>query len=262
MTEPAVFAPGLFSGRTALVSGGGSGIGLAIARELGGLGAQVVVAGRTVETLEKAVAELRRDGIDAAAHPVNIRREDEVATLFAALGERFGGIDILVNNAGGQFAAAPLDISANGFRAVVDLNLNGTWHMTRAFAAAAVAAGRGGKVVNIVLSLFNGLPQMVHAGAARAGVINMTKSLAVAWGRHGITVNAVAPGTIDTAALAQYDQAALQADVRRLPIKRMGGAREVALAVAYLASPAADYVTGTTLIVDGGEHLMGAVPEA
>ncbi|MEX1204545.1 MAG: SDR family oxidoreductase, partial [Dongiaceae bacterium] len=175
---------------------------------------------------------------------------------------RFGGIDILVNNAGGQFAAAPLDISANGFRAVVDLNLNGTWHMTRAFGAAAVAAGRGGKVVNIVLSLFNGLPQMVHAGAARAGVINMTKSLAVAWGRHGITVNAVAPGTIDTAALAQYDQAALQADVRRLPIKRMGGAREVALAVAYLASPAADYVTGTTLIVDGGEHLMGAVPEA
>ncbi|HLB80361.1 MAG TPA: SDR family NAD(P)-dependent oxidoreductase, partial [Dongiaceae bacterium] len=98
MTEPAVFAPGLLVGRTALVSGGGSGIGLAIARELGGLGARVVVAGRTVETLEKAVAELRRDGIDAAAHPVNIRREDEVAALFAAMGERFGAIDILVNN--------------------------------------------------------------------------------------------------------------------------------------------------------------------
>jgi NAD(P)-dependent dehydrogenase (short-subunit alcohol dehydrogenase family) len=97
-------------------------------------------------------------------------------------------------------------------------------------------------------------------GAGRR--INMTKSLAVAWGRHGITVNAVAPGTIDTAALAQYDLEALRAEVRRQPIKRMGGAREVALAVAYLASPAADYVTGTTLIVDGGEHMMGAVPEA
>src|SRR3990172_6239152 len=168
MTEPAVFAPGLLAGRTALVSGGGTGIGLAIARELGGLGARVVVAGRTVETLEKAVAELRRDGIDAAAHPVNIRREDEVAALFAAMGERFGAIDILVNNAGGQFAAAPLDISANGFRAVVDLNLNGTWHMTRAFGAAAVAAGRGGKVVNIVLSLFSGLPPKGPARGGRA----------------------------------------------------------------------------------------------
>jgi citronellol/citronellal dehydrogenase len=144
----------------------------------------------------------------------------------------------------------------------VDLNLNGTWLASQAFAKAAVAAGRPGRIVNIVLSAFTGAPQMAHSGAARAGVINLTKSLAVAGGRHGITVNAVAPGTIDTPALAQYDALEREAELRRLPIKRMGTAREVALAVVYLVSPAGDYVTGTTVIVDGGDHLMGAVREA
>jgi peroxisomal trans-2-enoyl-CoA reductase len=267
MTHKPIFAPGLLAGRTALVTGGGTGIGFAIAEELGGLGARLVLAARTAERLDKAVGRLRDAGIEATAEPVNIRREEEVAALFDRIVDRFGAPDILINNAGGQFAAPALDISANGFRAVVDLNLNGTWHMSRAFAARRIAAGTadaqpGGRIVNIVLSLFNGLPHMVHAGAARAGVINMTKSLALEWGRYHITVNSIAPGTIDTPALAQYDMEALQDSVRRLPIKRMGAPREIALAVAYLVSPAGDYVTGTTLIVDGGEHMMGAVREA
>lgn len=262
MDPPSIFAPGLLAGRTALVTGGGTGIGLAIAGELGRLGARVVLAARTLERLDEAAAGLRAAGIAAEAERVNIRAEGEVEALFDRLAGRGLAIDFLVNNAGGQFAAEALDITPNGFRAVVDLNLTGTWLMTRAFAARAIAAGRGGRVVNIVLSLFTGLPHMAHAGAARAGVINLTKSLATAWGRHGIAVNCVAPGTIDTPALAQYDRAAMEAEIRRLPIKRIGRPEEIAFAVAYLLSPAGDYVTGTTLVVDGGEHLIGAVAEA
>lgn len=262
MNEPDIFAPGLLVGRTALVTGGATGIGLAIARELGRLGARIVIAARNEERLEAAAAALRERGIEVHAQPVNIRREDEVEALFQAIDQHVGLPDILVNNAGGQFAAPALDITPNGFRAVVDLNLNGTWLMSKAFAARAVATGQGGRIVNIVLSLFSGTPGMVHSGAARAGVINMTKTLAVEWGRHGITVNAIAPGTIDTEGLLQYDMAALEREMQRLPIKRMGTAREVALAVVYLVSPAGDYLTGTTLVVDGGDHLMGAAVEA
>jgi NAD(P)-dependent dehydrogenase (short-subunit alcohol dehydrogenase family) len=262
MTEPEIFAPNLLAGRTALVTGGATGIGLAIARELGGLGARIVIAARQVDRLEAAATALRERGIEVYAHPVNIRREDEVEALFHAVDQHVGLPDILVNNAGGQFAAPALDISPNGFRAVVDLNLNGTWLMSKAFAARAVAAGQPGRIVNIVLSLFSGTPGMVHSGAARAGVINMTKTLAVEWGRHGITVNAIAPGTIDTEGLAQYDVAEMEAGVERQPIKRMGSAREVALAAAYLVSPAGDFITGTTIIVDGGDHLMGAAASA
>ena len=262
MNEPEIFAPGLLAGRTALVTGGGTGIGLAIARELGGLGARIVIAARDRDRLDAAAVALRERGIDVYAHPVNIRREEDVEALFHAIDQHVGPPDILVNNAGGQFAAPALDITPNGFRAVVDLNLNGTWLMSRAFAGRAIASGQGGRIVNIVLSLFNGTPGMVHSGAARAGVINMTKTLAGEWGRHGINVNAVAPGTIDTEGLRQYDMAAIEREMQRLPIKRMGTAREVALAVAYLVSPAGDYITGTTLILDGGDHLMGAAAEA
>lgn len=255
MAEQAIFAPDLFRGQTALVTGGGTGIGFAIARELGRLGAKVVLAARTLEALEKAVARLRDQAVDAHLHPVNIRKEDEVAALFDALEKNHGLPDILINNAGGQFESPALEISANGFRAVIDLNLNGTWHMTSAFAKRAVAKERGGRIVNIVLVTGRGTPGMVHGGASRAGVINMTRTLAREWAPFGITVNAIAPGTIETEGLAQYDPARLEADIARLPIKRMGSPREVALAAAYLVSPAGDYVTGTTLLVDGGEHL-------
>jgi NAD(P)-dependent dehydrogenase (short-subunit alcohol dehydrogenase family) len=261
-TPSAIFREGLLAGRTALVTGGGTGIGFSIARELGGLGARVTIAARNAERLVAAATELAQAGIAARAETVNIRKEDEVAALMDRLAAAGWRPDILVNNAGGQFHAEPFAISANGFRAVVDLNLNGTWHMTKAFAERLVAAGQGGKVVNIVLSLFQGLPGAAHAGAARAGVVNLTKSLALAWARHGITVNAVAPGTIDTSALAQYDAAEIDADIRRLPIKRLGRAQEVAQAVAFLVSPAGDYMTGTTLVLDGGEHLIGPVPAA
>jgi len=257
-----IFRAGLLAGRTALVTGGGTGIGLAIATELARLGARVVLAARERPRLEAAAGRIVAAGGNARAETVNIRKEAEIAALFERLTAAGWIPDILVNNAGGQFHAEPTAISPNGFRAVVDLNLNGTWLVTHAFAKHLLDAKRGGSIVNIVLSLFQGLPGSAHAGAARAGVINLTKSLAIAWGPRGITINSIAPGTIDTPALANYDAAEMADDIKRLPIKRMGRPEEIAAAAAFLVSPAGAYITGTTLIVDGGEHLLGPVREA
>ncbi|HLR62393.1 MAG TPA: SDR family oxidoreductase [Lentibacillus sp.] len=258
MEHENIFAPQLFAGKSALITGGGTGIGLTIARLLGSLGAHVMLVGRTKETLEQAVSDLQAENIHADFIPANIRAEQEVAELFEAVSGRWGGCDFLVNNAGGQFAAPALDISANGFRSVIDLNLQGTWQMSTAFAHMVIGHGSPGRIVNIVLCLKSGIPGMVHAGAARAGVLNMTKTLAYEWGKYGITINAIAPGTIATAGLNQYDNNKIQKSVGRLPIARFGTADEVAASAAYLLSPAGSYMTGTTLEVDGGEHLLGA----
>jgi NAD(P)-dependent dehydrogenase (short-subunit alcohol dehydrogenase family) len=255
-----IFATGLMRGRTALITGGGTGIGLAIAHALGELGASVIIAGRRREVLDAAAGELAASGFDVTAHQVNVRDEDAVARLFETLASAGRLPDILVNNAGGQFSARALDITANGFRAVVDLNLTGTWLMSQAFARRAAAHGRGGRIINIVLSIESGAPMYAHGAAARAGVINLTKTLAIEWAPHGVLVNSVAPGTICTEALAQYDRAELDAGVAALPLKRMGETRDVAQAVVFLASSGGDYITGTTLFVDGGKHLAQPIP--
>ena len=253
-----VFRAGLFEGRTALVTGGGSGIGFAIAEYLGELGARLVLMGRTPERLDDAVARLGQAGITALARPGNIRDEGEVAAVFAGL-EADGALpDILVNNAGGQFSAEALDISANGFRSVTDLNLNGTWHMTSAFGQMAKRLGRGGSVVNIVLAAARGLPGYVHGAAARAGVINMTMTLAIEWAPLGIRINCIAPGSVDTEALAQYGADAPSRWAKHIPLQRLGEPREVAAAVAFLAGPAGDYITGVTLPLDGGSDIRRA----
>jgi len=208
-----VFAPGLFRGKLALITGGGTGIGFATARELGSLGARVVIAARDFARLEQAAAALKAEGIEAHAHAVNIRDENEVGALFEAVVDQHGLPDILVNNAGGQFEAPAVEISANGFRAVVDLNLNGTWHMSSAFGRRLLEAGKPGDIVNIAIVVNNGAPGYAHAAAARAGVINLTKTLAREWGKSGIRVNAIAGGTIDTPGLDQYDRATLDAAI-------------------------------------------------
>lgn len=257
MNDLPVFAPNLLSGKLALITGGGTGIGFATARELGSLGARVILAARDLERLQKAADVLSAQGIEAHAHAVNIRDESQVEALFAAIVDQHGLPDILVNNSGGQFESPAVKISANGFRAVVDLNLNGTWHMTSAFGRRLLDAGKPGDIVNIAIVVNNGAPGYAHAAAARAGVINLTKTLAREWGDAGIRINAIAGGTIDTAGLEQYDRATLDAAIEKLPIARAGTAREMALAVVYLVSPAGAYTTGFTLQVDGGEHMGG-----
>jgi len=255
-----IFAANLFAGKTALITGGGTGIGYAIAEQLGKLGAHIIIAARTVDTLKAAQQRLQADAISCEIVELNIRDADAVADLFEQLKNQNKLPDIVVNNAGGQFEAKAVDISANGFRSVIDLNLNGTWYMSSNAGKCWIESGIQGSIVNIVLCCENGLPNMVHAGAARAGVINMTKSLATEWGAHNIRVNAIAPGTIKTSGLDQYDQASLLKSVSKLPIARMGTPEEIAQATVYLCSSAASYITGTVLQVDGGEHLAVSGP--
>jgi NAD(P)-dependent dehydrogenase (short-subunit alcohol dehydrogenase family) len=258
---PEVLRPGLFAGRTALVTGGGSGIGRVIARRFGALGARVVVAGRHQETLEQTRAEIEAAGGACLAHATDIRQVEQVDALVATALARFGRLDFLVNNAGGQFPARPSEISDRGWRAVVDLNLNGTWNMLSRVGPHLLAQ-RFGAVVNVVhVYVFGrGAPTFAHSGAARAGVVNLTRTLAAYWARHDVTVNALAPGSIDTSALRDKEYAALLADYeaqqkRDIPAHRLGSPEEMAEICAFLCSPAARYVNGAVLVADGAQYV-------
>jgi citronellol/citronellal dehydrogenase len=254
-----IFAPAMMDGQVALVTGGGSGIGLATAAEVVRLGGRVIICGRTREKLDAAAAELAalRDGDSVMAHPCDIRVAEEVDALVAAALARFGRIDVLVNNAGGQFPAPAEMISARGFEAVVRNNLNGTFFMTRAVATAAMIPARRGRIVNVIANIYRGFPMMVHTGAARAGVENMTMTLAVEWARFGILVNAVAPGVILSSGTERYPREAIEAAVRQCPLKRAGTVDEVAASILFLCSPAAQYISGITLRLDGAQSLWG-----
>ena len=263
MTIPeydSVFRKKLFADQVALVTGGGTGIGRAIAHELAALGATVVVAARREEPLLETVAEITEAGGSADHVIVNIREADEVEAMVSAVVERHGRLDLLVNNAGGQFPSPAEHISPNGWRTVVDLNLNGTCLVTRA-AFNAWMGEHGGSIVSVVADMWNGFPYMSHTGAARAAVANMTMSLAVEWGSRGVRVNAVAPGTIYSSGMSTYDEefqrtAAQQSS--RIPAGRVGTESETSAAVVFLLSRAAAFITGETLRVDGGGSLLKA----
>jgi NAD(P)-dependent dehydrogenase (short-subunit alcohol dehydrogenase family) len=259
-----VFAAGSFAGTTALITGGGTGIGRAVALGFARLGGDVVIASRDPDHLTDTAAEFEDHGVGCLAHPVDIRDVASVEALRDAVHERFGGVDHLVNNAGGQFPAAPSDISDNGWRAVVDLNLNGTWNVISRFAPAMVERGSGA-IVNVVhIYSFERAGPFVHSGAARAGVVQLTQSLAQMTARSNVRVNAVAPGTVDTLGMTTNEADVLQelegledflGDViRRTPMQRLGEPDEVASTVLFLCSEAGRWVNGVALRVDGGEY--------
>ncbi len=257
MTPLSVFRDGLFDGKTAVVTGGGSGIGKAIAIELGRLGAKVMIGARKQERLEAATAELTELGIDVAWSVCNIREDEQIAAMMAATVERFGSIDILVNNAGGQFPSPAGYVRTKGWKAVQETNLQGTFVCCRE-AYTAWMQKHGGAIVNIVADMWRGFPGMVHTGAARAGVVNMTQTLAVEWAHNGIRVNGVAPGIVMSSGVATYDpffQEQFLAMKENIPAKRLGTVWEVASAVAWLASQGAAFVSGDTLRVDGAGSL-------
>ncbi len=252
-----VFADGLFDGEVVLITGGGTGIGLVSATEMGSLGAKIAICGRRPEPLDKAVAELASKGIDAFGAPCDIREPEAISAYVDAVLERFGRIDVLINNAGGQFPTTAEALSPKGFAAVVRNNLIGTWSMTHAVANKAMIPQKRGRIVNVIAQIIRGFPGMVHTGAARAGVDNMTKTLAVEWALHGIRVNAVAPGVIVTTGTRQYPPELLDSAEKSNPLKRLGTAEEVSHLITYLASRYADFVAGQTFYIDGGASIWG-----
>ncbi|WP_437532699.1 SDR family oxidoreductase [Sorangium sp. So ce726] len=263
-----IFAPGLFGHQVAIVTGGGSGIGLACARELAYLGAKVALCGRRADKLEAAAGTLAGDGVpgdDVLAAPCDIREPEQIAAFVGQVLDKFGRVDVLVNNAGGQFPSPAMDMTPKGWEAVVRNNLNGTFFMTREVARRAMLPARRGRVVNVTASVSRGFPGMAHTGAARAGVENLTRSLAVEWAALGIRVNAVAPGSnIRSSGTSQYGDELLELARRATPLKRLATPEEVSRLIVFLASDQNDFITGAVYGVDGGQPLWGdiwSVPE-
>jgi len=257
-----IFAPGLLDGLVCLVSGAGSGIGRETSLELARLGALVVGCGRRIEPLEETVALVEAEGGRAEAVAADIRDEEAVGEMVDGIVARHDRVDVLVNNAGGQFLAPAETISAKGFRTVTELNVQGTWNMTHAVATKSFIPNGGGKVVSITLSPHNGMPGMVHSGAARAAVENMMRTLSIEWSRFGINLVAVAPGQIETEVFrTKYPAVVVEAAPKTVPLGRLGRPEEMAWLIAYLASPAGDFFSGTVLTVDGArDNWFGAWP--
>ncbi len=254
---PTVYRADLFQDQVVLVSGAGSGLGKAIACLFARLGARLMVIGRDAEKIERAAAFLTGLGAEVAWRAMTIRDADAVAALMDEAWERFGRLDVLVNNAGGQYPQAAIDFSVKGWNAVIDTNLNGSWYMMQAAARRWRDAGRPGNVVNIVADIWRGLPGIAHTAAARAGVIYLSKTIAVEWAPLGIRVNCVAPGCCETEGFGVYPAEGVESYHESNPMLHVGDAHDVAEACVYLAAPSAKFVTGEVLTVDGGQQMWG-----
>jgi NAD(P)-dependent dehydrogenase (short-subunit alcohol dehydrogenase family) len=253
--------PDANAGRVALVTGAGTGIGRATACELAASGAALVICGRREEPLSETAREIESAGGSCLAVPADIREPEQVDRVVDAAIERFGGLDVLVNNAGGQFEAPADAISDNGWRAVGRLTLDATWTITRTVATRSMIPRGSGLIVFIGFSPLRGIPGFAHASAARAGVANLASGLALEWSRHGIRSVCVAAGTIATDALGQYGADAVERWERSVPLGRLGTPEEIASLIAFLASAGGAYITGTTLVVDGGADAWGLAEE-
>jgi NAD(P)-dependent dehydrogenase (short-subunit alcohol dehydrogenase family) len=250
-----VFAGGLLAGKAALVTGGGSGIGAGIARRLAAQGARVALLGRTAAKLEAVAAEIG----EALVTPADVRDYPAVAAAVEKTVAAFGGLDILVCSAAGNFLSPAAALSANGFRAVVDIDLCGTFNAARA--AFAELAKRRGCVVNIsATQAFVPTPLQAHAGAAKAGIEKLTRDLALEWASSGVRVNSVVPGPIEgTEGMSRLAPGgAREKMMKAVPLGRWGAIDEVAEAVLFLCTSAAAYMTGASLVLDGGTSLIGA----
>src|SRR3990172_3824972 len=251
--------PNTLQGQVAIITGGGTGLGRAMALEFARLGAKLVLASRSAEHLEPTAAELRQKGAEVLAVPTDIRDPAQVDRMVQATKERFGQIDILVNNAAGNFVCKAEDLSPNGWRAVVDIVLNGSFFCSRAAGREMIASGRGGKILSVLATYcWTGGPGTAHSAAAKAGVLAMTRTLAVEWAQHKIRVNAITPGRVETEGAGSKLWGTPEARAKMLaqiPVGRMGKPQEIARGASFLVSPYADYVNGENLTMDGGAWL-------
>jgi NAD(P)-dependent dehydrogenase (short-subunit alcohol dehydrogenase family) len=254
-----MFAPELLKDQVAVITGGGTGIGLAIARRLGTLGARIVIASRQSENLEHGWHSLRESGIDALAVQLDVRKIEQVDEMVLRTVKHYGSLDILVNNAAGNFVCRAEALSPNGWDAVIGIVLNGSFYCSRAVGQYMIARKRGGSIVSILANyVWTGSAGTVHSAAAKAGVMSMTQTLAVEWASYGIRVNAIAPGPIESTGAAKQLWAtdeAIERITNMVPLRRYGKPEEVADAVAFLVSAQAGFITGEILTIDGGAWL-------
>jgi peroxisomal 2,4-dienoyl-CoA reductase len=270
MESTSVFRPGLFEGQVALITGGATGIGFGIAELLGSLGAHVVIASRKPEHLDAAAAKLAGANIKVSVAPVDVREPERVKAMVEQVARDAGRLDILVNNAAGNFYAPSASLSPNAWKSVIEIDLNGTFFCSQAVFPVMKEQGSG-RIVSISMTLhYRGWPLMAHATAAKAGIDALTRTLALEWARYGIRVNAVAPGPIPTEGVRKaftppstggvpdvfaVERALEDYAKKSIPMRRWGTPNDIASAVAFLASPAGDWITGSIFVVDGGEWL-------
>lgn len=253
MSYGSVFAPGLFAGKVVVVTGGGSGIGRCVAHELAALGATVALIGRKAEKLQKVVGEIVEDGGQASPYVCDIREEEVVQKTIAAIVAQHGRVDGLVNNAGGQYMTPLEAISAKGWQAVINTNLTGGFLVARECYTQSMNKN-GGAIVNIVADMWGSMPGMGHSGAARAGMVSFTETAAIEWASRGVRVNAVAPGYIASSGMDHYPEEVgpmLREMAKTVPLGRFGTEAETAAGIVFLLSPAASFISGSTLRIDG-----------
>jgi NAD(P)-dependent dehydrogenase (short-subunit alcohol dehydrogenase family) len=251
-------APDANAGCVAIVTGGGTGIGRATAFELGATGASVAICGRRPEPLEAAREQLAARGVDCVAVPTDVREPEQVAAFLDAVDARFGRVDILVNNAGGQFAAPLEGTSLKGLRAVHRLNVDASFDVTQRVASRWMIPARRGFIAFLGFSPRRGLPTMVHSSMARSALETLAAGIALEWSKYGIRAVCIAAGLIQTEGVLGYGgQEVVDAFAEQVPMRRAGRPEEVASTIAFLASDGGGYITGTTVVVDGGTDAWG-----